>query len=324
MSSGGKIVEKPKISKIKIVDISPKLEGDAAKLLPTVLRPETCSFQLDNVSVAIASGIRRVILSGVRAKRLTFELDDYKTNDPHARLHDFVQNRINSIPIMQSIDDATQYSIDIKNDSPIEIEVMTSDLKVVKGSKKPMFDETIPIVTLQPERFLQIDNIFVESGYEYEHGTYCLTDAAKALSLDVEPYDMYTGKGVSSSESDPRSHYIEFNTNGTIDCKKIVADTCDTIIQRLKKIRDLSYTMVEIGYSHVLAIIGEDDTTGEIIAKTMSDIYPEIEGVTQNSKGTPPTSTMTLTIIDSDPDDKLKVTIKYAIDQLEIIKKSFV
>lgn len=311
----------PKLHKMKIVDMSPNVPAKYKHLLPTVMRPYQCSFQLDNVDIAIANGIRRAILSEVPVKRLTFQLDDFSTNNPHMNLPHFILTRIQSIPIDQSVSLDTTFSLDYGNSSHQLVMVNSNEFTSNKKTK-PLFDETIPIISLEPGKFVKIEKMTVEIGYEYTHGTFAIADGVLCKTLDYEPYNMYTGKGVSSSVSDPRSHLMQFDNNGNINHITLITLACDEIIRRLKIASELLYTLEPFDDYFKLFIANETDTIGNIIMKRVCDIFPEIPAISYRIDSiNKELSIIIRTASIEESVDRLSVGIKSAIEIINSIKK---
>ena len=310
------------VSDIRIIDIFPKLskDDDAIALLPTVLRPELCKFILSGVNIGIASGIRRAICSEVKAVQLTFDVNDYETNDPFVNLGDFVQTIIRSIPIRQTAS-GVEFKIDFKNGTHIPQYITTNDLIPIKGKTKDLFDLNIPLIAIAPNKYAKIGRIYLTEGYENEHGTFCLSSGATCVPLDVQPYDMYTKTGVSSSVANPRKHEISFETNGDIPPKLLVRRACEEIITRLGNLRDLLDTMEQIDDYHKLTIGGENDTIGMIIHHVVCDIFPEINAISPSVDHI--NKVLTIRIRADNPKYVLDEAIENAQRQLEKIKAYF-
>jgi DNA-directed RNA polymerase subunit L len=345
----------PKILNVSIIDITPTLPVAIAKTLPesmveskiftltevvkqhdqvgkqvqrlkTVLKPVACSFEIHGVNVAIANGIRRAILSEVKSCALNFAYDDFETNDPFMRLADFIQNRIQSIPIHQSVDRKLIFKLNVLNGTHSLMTITTADLEVISGNKadaRNLFDQTIPIATLNPNKYMKIDKIFIETGYAYTFAGFGQASGASCITLDQVPYNMYDRTGTSSCVSDPRSHKIMFDTNGTVDPKKYIAAACDEIMNRLDQIRKLLYTLQQIGDVHVLVVNGENDTTGNIIVKTICDIYPEIPACTYKVDHVNKSLTLRVRTQDPSAADVINTSIKHSLDTLTHIRNAF-
>jgi len=316
----------PQVSDWKCKDMTPVLEGEfaiAADLMPSVLQPQSCSFILKNVNVALASGIRRAIVSENPVSQITFNYEDFSTDDPFCDLPDFVETRIRSIPIKQSVKPNATFELNFINNTGMQVIVTSKEIKMTSSGKEDLFDETIPIVDLAPGRFIKISNIRVATGYGLEHGTFVMTNGVICEPLDVIPYNMYTGEGVSSSLSDPRKHRITFETDGTMEPKKIVKLAISEIILRLKKISGLIYTITPVDNYFKLIIVGENDTTGNIIVKCVLDIYPDIEAITYKVDHKNKRLTLSIRVNDhTEAHDRISMGIKHAMDKLETISSN--
>jgi DNA-directed RNA polymerase subunit L len=86
--------------------------------------------------------------------------------------------------------------------------------------------------------------------------------------------------GVHSQISDPRVWEIKFNTNGTMNSRAIITAACAEIISRLKKVLSLLYTIINNESQYTLTIQGESDTIGNLLVKTIDELYPDVEAAT--------------------------------------------
>lgn len=312
-----KMTEKVSVKNFQVKNIKPVVPQYAAKYLPTVLTPQSVSFELHGVNIAIANGIRRVIEGEFPTKSLNFDIDgdNFETNDPFV-LNDFIRTRIRCIPVHQSIKKDSVFSIDVLNTSHQNIEVKSSAIK----PNPKLFDETISITELLPNKYIKIKKIYVDEGQSRFYGGFTVSSGSACVVLDVKPLNMYTRSGTPASEADPRSFRITFDTNGTIEPKKIVTQSCDEIIKRLAHIKGMLYKLVKTEDIHQLRVEGENDTTGNILMKTICDIFPDIPScvylVNLIDKS------MTINLRTSDPVDVLESAIAEATKILEKIKSS--
>ena len=298
------------VSNVKIKDISPSLPGEAGKLLPKVLKPVRCSFELNGVNLALARGITRVIQSELLVKVLTFDDGDYETNDDFM-LRDFVKNRVMCIPIKQAENLGEVFTLSVINNTHAPMYVKTAKIQRARGNAGLPCNETADVAFIAPNKYLTIKKMYVIEGYGYNFGGMTLTSGALNVPLDVEPINLYTGKGVSSSVSNPQKHKIQFDTNGTIEPKKVVAMACKEIIRRLEGIRELMYTMRKSGETHKLTIKGENSTTGNIVMRMVCDMYPDVDAITYNVDAID--RVLDISIKSDDPNEILQGAIKSAI-----------
>ena len=304
-------VENFKIKSLKIKEDNPVIR----KLLPTVIFPYEASFELKNVNVAIANAIRRTIMGEIPVKSLFFSLDDFETTDPFI-LYDFVLTRIKNIPIDQSIDINTTYSLNIINKTEDIMEVKSKDLvmssRYSKHNKK-YFNETFTITTLEPSREIHISKIFVKEDYANNHAGHTVAFNAISIQTDVEPYNSFTKKGIKSAIANPSNFKISFRSNGNMDAKDILKLACKEIINRLDDVRKYIED-IQIREDFVyLQIDKENDTIGNILMKSISDDYPDIKAVTYHAD--PIQKNVILRMrTNNDPKDILENTIEKNIN----------
>ncbi len=110
---------------------------------------------------------------------------------------------------------------------------------------------------------------------------------AVSLAVDQKPINVYEpngGGGIPCRMSNPRVWKIAFTTNGTLPVRQIVVRACDNLIARMQSVQDLLHSIESKRDEYVLVIPGEDHTIGNLLMKTITDMYPDIDAVTY-SKG---------------------------------------
>lgn len=269
---------KKHIKDLLIIDNSPKVKNEAIiPLLPKRLLSQKCTFELHDVNVSIANGLRRTMVSETKVKAMNLKEEDVKKDDPFI-LFDFIINRIRQIPVDQSTDTNSIFELDYKNDQAHPVYVKTKELKRIKGRGDLPFNDNITICMLNPGKEIRLTNIYIDEGYGYEYGGYKDACNITCLSLDQEPYDPYTQKGIRSSVSNPMMHKLSFITNGTIPPKDIIKKACDSMIERLNAILENKFeTSQDI---HILLVNNESHTIGNMIMKSVTILYPNIEAIT--------------------------------------------
>ena len=314
------------IKNFKIHNINPKEnDKDIIKLLPTMLIPYEVSLELHDVNVAIANGIRRVMLSEIPVKALKFRFNDFKTTDPFI-LVDFILSRIRNIPINQNIPINTILELDVINNTEDVIHIKTKDLKIIKGSysthtdKKLPFNETYTIAMLNPNKSLKITNIYIKSNYGYKYGGYSVACNARSIPIDIEPYNSFTKEGVKSSVSDPKKFRLTWCSNGNMSANDIFKLSCDEIINRLNNIKTFIDSIELHKDISILRINKESDTIGNILIKSICDDYPNISAATYNCNNV--THELIIRIRKNDnATDIINKTIDKNVKLLEKIKK---
>lgn len=313
----------PKISNIKVEDISPKIKDpEINKLLPKTLRPQSFQCEIANVDFAMANALRRVIVSEMPARALKCEHANIKTNNDFI-LNDMLANRIRLIPIDQKTPLGEKFSLDIINNTEHLLEVKSGDMKGARG--KLPFNETFTLTTLEPTKFLRIDKITVVEGYGYMPGEagHILAFNVACVALDQTPINLLDPKaprGISCSMANPKRHSLTFNTNGTMPPKKILSMACDILQQRLRNVIDLIPTIFPSEDTYNLVIAGETDTIGNLLMKTIHELYADITAVTYTIDHM---SHRMILKIRSDEEVSVIITeaVKYNIKIIDVLKK---
>ena len=310
-------MSKVKVTNLKLTDVSPGLKFKPANdLLPKQLKPLRCSFEIHGVSTAIVNGIRRALQSEILVKALCFDRENFDTNDDFM-LDDFVLNRIKHIPIEQTVSDSAIYNIDVINNTH-QVMIVKSDS--LKGGRV-VFDDTIHIAMLQPNKYLRIKNISIVKDYGYKNSAFSVTCGQSNVPIDVEPLNLYEKTGVSSSVANPRKHRISFETNGTMHPRVIVVSACREIISRLSDISKQTNMIQRLGNKYKLLINGENDTTGNIIMKTATELYPDIPAITYMVNESD--KVLDITIDAETPDEVIISSCKEAIATTKRVMEAF-
>lgn len=264
-----------RISHLERKSLAPKVPAEFQHLLPTVFSPESFSLELHGINVAVGNALRRIIMGGIPVFCLDFDMGTLRTNDEFV-LEDLLRTRINLIPISQRIDPGLTFSISASNptESILSIKSISIDIKGGKGGKKEkLFNETFDIVDIAPSRSLTIPEIRPIRGYGNENARHVCAFRAALIPLDQIPFDQFTGTGVPSALSDPRSHRLSFCTNGNVDPKWVLETACSEILGIVERARKyIPSVQTQDGLSSV-AFEGFDDTLGNLLLKTAYDVY---------------------------------------------------
>lgn len=290
---------KVKVSDFKVKKLIPKIPDRFKHLAPTVLQRERCTFTLDGCSNAVANGIRRTILCELKVLYLKSDYEEITTDDPFI-IPEMIQKRLRMIPLLQSVPQDTKFSLEVTNNTTNVMDVKT------KLFGKNYFDETITILALQPGKSVKITaRVASEYGYVPDYGMCAVAFNATSICKDMKPYNAYEeniihalqsedsdkpvsdtkigAPRVSSHMADPRVWEISFNTNGTLTSKEIVKRACAGIIERLKSVISLLYTMANNDKQYVLTVNGDSDTIGNLLVKTIDELYPDVEAATYST-----------------------------------------
>lgn len=279
------------VNDFKVKKLIPNVPAQYKHLLPTTLVQESCSFIISGCSNAVANAIRRTAACELKVAYLNCQYEDIVTTDPFI-IPEMIQKRLRMIPVLQSVRADAIFSLDVTNATTGTMDVKTGSL-ISKGTR--VFDETITILTLGAGHSLKINNVKIayEYGYIPEYGMCAVAFNAVSTCKDVIPIDVYAdraaeknvnappvAKGVRSQIADPKIWEIKFNTNGTLSSKDIVKLSCQEIISRLKTVLSLLYTIINNESKYTLTINGESDTIGNLLVKTIDELYPDVEAST--------------------------------------------
>ncbi len=345
----------------KIIDKS-KLSGETQKLLPdmSILVPNYVEIVLESMHIGAANALRRVISDEVPVKAMNVPLSNIITNDVFI-VNDFVQSRLRQIPILQSIPFDTKFSIDVSNTTAGIIEVTSADLicESKNGSKlkpKDIMYETFVLTELNPSRYITIKDVIIDAGYNWQYGGYKIATNVALIPLDQQPFDPYevaninigsvnTGNinnknKVKAALADPRKHRLSFHTTGNIDIKELFILACDEILTRLERvileIKNGYNTIQEkgstsnavkteqrkIGY---LQIENEGDTIGELIKRTVNDLFSDVKIITGITN--PVDHSLKIQIesgsINSNGSEELNIAVNECIKQFKKIREEF-
>lgn len=303
-------VKNIKITNIRDTESWKKNGEKYRRFMPQNLKPQNVQFELHGFNVAVANGLRRALLEETLIKGMNFELGDFNCSYKYM-ISDVVHGRIRNIPLRQSTPIDVKFELNITNDTETRIKqvhdmykrverdygkltkeeqeqkkidlaaaenpdimyVLVGDLVQTAGKKlnKLPFNETFELGFLEPGTSMVISTIVISEGYGYDHAGFAMVSKAAATPMDQEPFNSYTGKGISCSVSDPRIHLIKFQTNGIMDPYKMVVHACNNIEERVGFVREIIPEFKLVNDIHTLDIKDESDTLANLIVKTMAD-----------------------------------------------------
>ena len=91
-------------------------------------------LELKNVNAGIANGIRRVAMQNIPVKAMIANIQELESTDPEVRrLYSVIRDNIGLVALDQKIDEATEFSIELKNTTDFDMTVKSDHIKVVKG-----------------------------------------------------------------------------------------------------------------------------------------------------------------------------------------------
>lgn len=316
-------MSKVSIKNFKVVtndfDVS---DPDVKKLLPTVNISQTCTLEIHNANNAISNALRRAAMSEIPVKIMNFKIESLSTNNPFI-LVDMIQSRIKAIPIKQMAPNDALYDLFAVNETAELRSVYSSELVAQKSPKNNIFNETFEICTLAPKQFIKISNIYIDTNYGYHHSAHTVAFHSATTALTEEPYNEFTKTGIPSAQSTEHAFMWRFDTNGTIHPTQIIHLTCDVIISRLRAIIPLLDNIIASNDTYILDLNNESATIGNLLMKTILEMYPDITFVTFTQKSIDRAIVIKLRT-DDEPNAVMSSAIKYLIDVFNNIKSQIV
>ena len=244
----------------------------AEKWYPDRLFPERITIDIKGLHNAYTNSLRRVINSEVQTYILTFDDDNYRTNDGFLN-NDYIRRNINLVPINQEfLDPNKKYYINVVNDADNEHKnVYTSDLlehSDNKNNNKPIdiCNSNIKLFDLSPKSYIAINNVHFISGKG--ENLACFNAAFRTVNIPMDDN--------SSSEH----NQIRFETNGNIDPKNLVRNACLELISKIKNLQNYENTVQSKDDYYYISIKNEDDTLGYIFTKSAMEVFPNIKAIT--------------------------------------------
>jgi len=205
-----------------------KIITDNKHLLPN-LNKKSITFELINSNEAFANSIRRVFNDELLIKSLDVNIYDLKTDDKYI-LPDNIIERINLIPVMQSINNDVVFQLQISNNSNDIIKIYSGDIiNKNKNDKNIYFNKNILICTLKPNRFLYINNIKINSNNGFNDHKY---------SIGSYNYEIInTDFTIPSLNNNITDFKLELKTNNNIELDQLILLIYNTLYFRLKNIQ---------------------------------------------------------------------------------------
>lgn len=97
----------------------------------------------------------------------------------------------------------------------------------------------ICIGLLRAGKYIKINNMQIVSGKSRDDaGKFTLLDNITYNILDMEPFDMFQGKGTRSIEYDPKQFYISFTTSGNVKVQTVVRLLYEQLKEKLTKAKN--------------------------------------------------------------------------------------
>ncbi len=197
-----------------------------AKKVPTIVNRILC-FELKDANCAIANAIRRTLMSELPIKHLTVSLTDIKSTDPYI-IGEVIRKRIEMIPISQSINDNSVFSIRFENNEDEYTDVLSTEIKLNGVSPSKDITPFIPICDINSGTDFAVNDIHVVESYGFDNSRCSIGRVAYEI-IDTD----FTQ---SSINSQPTNFRIEIETPGVMNPIEIVQKAIDNIGVRLDNI----------------------------------------------------------------------------------------
>lgn len=235
-------------------------------LVPAV-NHKLIEFELHDTNTAIANAIRRLLINEIPVKYISASISDIISSDKYI-ISDVIKQRLEMIPIAQSVDVDSEFSLKFENTTDTYCNVYVSEIKS-KKYKSDIFISEIPICSINAQCSITISNIRVLEGFGYNNGRIGLGTVA----YEIINHDMTQA----SINTDPSTFKLAFETTGNINPDDIIRLGLRSLISRFKNLDKTNFTTEFDIFK--LSIDGETHTMGNLIAKYVYDIDPTIEYV---------------------------------------------
>ena len=271
-------------------------------------------FEIKNVSVSVINAIRRTIMDEMIGYYMYLPEDSISTlTTDKFTDHQFINNRINTIPLCCSISSEIiknlKLHIDITNSSSEALFIHSGDL-IATGIKLdyPIFNPTFNIFTVQPGKRVIIDNISITSAIGRDFAAANRSCRATFKHLDIDEYpktdthswdgenNNYSGYKTSTLVSNPKHHLFSVlipatSKNVKEEVLSLLIDVCNNIISRLNIIlssiestTNLNEDKIQFNVivlpsgleKGILIIPGETCTIDNLIRRAIVDLVPDI------------------------------------------------
>ena len=210
---------------------------NAYSLLPS--KPyHVVSFQINNTDSAFANALRRILVEEITVYSMTIEEPNILTDDEFiSGMKKVLLKNLALMPINQEhnmLDGDLKINLHVANNTNDIIDVFSSDIKVFNG-KKDISEELITypnivIMRLRPGKYLNLREVYIQSGRAYEHyGYFSLLNSTMYKPLDITPYDQFTKQGQKSMEVDCSKFMLGFTTCGNITPKSVINKMTDKL-----------------------------------------------------------------------------------------------
>jgi DNA-directed RNA polymerase subunit L len=256
---------------------APAVDKQFAKLIDELPHLERHAISLTVLGTsAYANAIVRTARSELAIWVMDTDISNVSGTDTKV-VSDFVITRLNLIPIMQKVaeDPSFRATIDFENQTDEIVVIHSRDILFEVGGKPIDYhnvcDGTYPIVAIQPNRTIRIDNIQARKGYGYENAAFQPIGATES----------------SPEERDVKYAYT-FRTFGTIKPDEFlpivfqnIIDRLASILEVLETVKDVDITTESVSFTftseiNVIEISNETHTIGHLLMRAIYDVDPSV------------------------------------------------
>jgi DNA-directed RNA polymerase subunit L len=316
------------VSDIEIKSYKPTINDPKyAHLLPKLV-PEHIRFVLSNTDNAFSNALRRTISSEVPVLAMYVEQENIVSTDEF-NIAAVISSRFKMVPLVQSCPHDAVFTLSAENTTMETRDVKSGEIKLNGKGNLKWFDNNITMFTLMPGKRATITNIRVGTFRAIDKGDGACVVAVNAASvvLDVVPINHYNvdeaGEpiGVPSREAYPRKYAISYTTNGTMPPLDIARMACDNIISRINHCKTIP--VQTSGDNHILYIVGETHTIGNLLMRAILTNFPDIPSVVYKRVYTEIACIVDVTY-NGDINDVFETATDYIIESFKQIKDGLI
>lgn len=237
------------------------------KQVPSVVN-NVLRFEFNDANCALANAIRRTIMSELPIRHLTVSLSDIKSTDPYI-IGEAIRKRIEMIPISQSTNLDSVFSIRFENNTDEYIDVMSSEIKLNGVMSSKDIVPFIPICDINSKTSISINDIRVVESFGFDNSRASVGRVAYEI-LDAD-------FNQPSTVAVPTKFQLEIETPGVINPIEIVSKSIQSLIERIDSI-DYSRSITEFGI-YKLTIPNETFSIGKLFSWYIYKVDPTIKYV---------------------------------------------
>lgn len=261
----------------------------------------TTSFILTGYR-SFANALRRTLLEEIEVKVLNVEHDNFKSDDLYYP-YEFVNHRLNLIPIDQTVSDHLHGKLKSSNTATqlYPTDVMIYD---IEGCNIEKICNNQRLSVLNPSKSLEISHIKIKKGYGFEHSMFSPCGDLYFAEIDTDTYQF------SVTPNPPMFTSVA-----------LIKKAVEAIKWRLTKIQsDYGVNTDRIQLTQTdhfeMKVIGESHTIGALLSEKIYQLDPTILLVNY-SVPHPSSRVFILKLKDTAPEKKIKDAIQAIMHDLD-------